>query len=54
MRSSSSFSDESLEPRAAFDKGQLTQIVLVVAKQIVGAQMDRKNPLSALARLPCD
>ena len=28
--------------RAAFDKRQFAQIVLVVAEQVIGAQMDRK------------
>ena len=34
--------DEFLEVRAALDERQFAQIVLIVAEQIVGAQMDRK------------
>ena len=42
MRGSLELPDECLQPLAPLGERQLAQIILVVAEQIVGAQMDRK------------
>ena len=46
-------SDKCFEPFAALDKGQLAQVGVSFAEQIVGAQMDPDSRSSASARRPC-